>query len=367
MDVVGGRQALVFDGHSWLQSTFPAPRSLSANGGYTAAVWAWNPEIDQEEGLLAWSRRGGPDSSAATLGFGSHPRWGAMAHWGWSDSAYGNRLPPAAQWTHIAAVFDGTYVTLFVDGEPISELRTTLFLHPDAPIVIGAGPGGHAPFRGAISSVRLYDQALEPEAIRELAAETPALNIGLQLEARNLPYGPIDRVANRGSLGGTFRVRGPAAEIQDVAGKIALRLREDSRLALELPAGSQPGEARGTLIAQLATEPHRAWQQLAWTVEGDQVGYYLDGHPVTREQLPLQRTPGGALAAGTAQGLYAVAFLLQLDRVLTAQELQAWHAATAGRALPPGPLDFDTAPVALTPDSVWMTAPRATAEGEDVQ
>jgi len=344
--VVGGRQAMVFDGRSSLQSNFNAPRSLSGNGAYSVAVWAYNPEIGEEEALVAWSRRGGPDSSAATLGFGSHGGWGAMAHWGWSDTAWGAHLPPAGQWTHIAATFDGTFVTLYVDGEPVSEKRTTLFLHPDQPVVIGASQDGHAPFNGAISSVRLYDTVLDQAAIKELAAEKPAMEVGFNIEAWTLPYGEIQSVPNPGTLGGSLVLQGPGADVKDMAGKIAIVLREGTVLGLDLPPGADPlATGSGTMIAVVYHREKGVWQMLAYTISETGMRFYLAGQPATAEEI-----------VDMNESIEAVASMIMLDKALPAEELRAWKTALDRAGPSPDPASFETAPVAVTPGTVFMAA-----------
>ncbi len=355
--VMGGRQAILFDGRSHLRSAFNAPRSLCGNGAYTVAVWAFNPDIGEEEALVGWSRRGGPDSTAATLGFGSHGRWGAMAHWGYSDMAYGDRLPPAGRWTHIAAVFDGTYVTLYVDGEPISEMRTTLFLHPDEPVVIGAGPGNHAPFSGAISSVRLYDEALDPGVIRALAAEEQPMEIGVNMEAWRLPYGRVEEIPNRESLGGSFIAAGAGAQVKDVAGRIAVALDEGSSLTLHLPAQADPlAGGRCTVIAVVHTLSHDAWRMIARTVNGEEHRHFVDGRLVSSMEVPVDLSLAKPIMFSRSDGVTAVASLIIMDRALTVEELHAWHAATVMDGPEPDPMTFAASPVAITTESVLMTA-----------
>jgi hypothetical protein len=72
-------------------------------------------------------------------------------------------------WKHVAAVRSAGELQLFVNGELVSKsaIREPLDVTTDAPLQIGAGPQGH--FRGQLREVRLYNRALEVDAVRALS------------------------------------------------------------------------------------------------------------------------------------------------------------------------------------------------------
>lgn len=135
-------------------------------------------------------------------------RWYAMDAWGiWFDAGsymfavsfpdgswgtpVGVSAPGAAgQWTHVAGVYDGQNVILYLDG--VEVRRTPASGTPqvsDRPIAIGNHPAWDG-FRGAIDEVRFYDRALDPADIALLAIPpSPLGNRGLHLYPDKLACG----------------------------------------------------------------------------------------------------------------------------------------------------------------------------------
>lgn len=73
---------------------------------------------------------------------------------------------PAAIWVHVAGTYDGRFVRLFLDGEPILEVPASGII-PDCPserIAIGSDQGSHC-FLGMIDEVRLWSIARTREEI----------------------------------------------------------------------------------------------------------------------------------------------------------------------------------------------------------
>lgn len=92
-------------------------------------------------------------------------------------------LPPPAllEWTHIAAVYDGTIggrgMELYIDGEKEASARSVsgaIITNPDG-MGIGGGDetegGSNFEFEGIIDEVRLYNRALTEEEIEVLAGQ----------------------------------------------------------------------------------------------------------------------------------------------------------------------------------------------------
>ena len=84
--VVGGTKGMNFDGTDFLQladvpgplrSLIPPPAGIVGESPTRSIeAWALNPEVAGEETLVSWGKRGGPDGSNVSFGYGSDFRWG---------------------------------------------------------------------------------------------------------------------------------------------------------------------------------------------------------------------------------------------------------------------------------------------------
>ncbi len=83
----------------------------------TASIEAWvlNPSIANEETVLAWGKRGGPDGTNMSFNYGSNVDYGAVGHWGVPDLGWG-AVPVAGQWHHLVYTFDGAIQRVYSDG-----------------------------------------------------------------------------------------------------------------------------------------------------------------------------------------------------------------------------------------------------------
>jgi hypothetical protein len=81
-------------------------------------------------------------------------------------------LKPGA-WTHVAAVSDGTKVTLYVDGAKVGEGAATP-VAPASTLLLGPRkPAGTAPFGGRIAGFTAQATALTPAELKALASAKP--------------------------------------------------------------------------------------------------------------------------------------------------------------------------------------------------
>ena len=78
---------------------------------------------------------------------------------------------PVDRWFHVAVTYDGSKVTLYVDGIPVGTKTMTVTASSNT-LCIGANRASAYPFRGAIDEFVLYNTALSP---RDIAAH--ALNL----------------------------------------------------------------------------------------------------------------------------------------------------------------------------------------------
>ncbi len=75
------------------------------------------------------------------------------------------------EWHLVAATYDGKSIRLFVDGRPVGTALVSgpLDTGGSSPAYIGSSSGSSEFFPGGIDDVRIYNQALSPEQISELA------------------------------------------------------------------------------------------------------------------------------------------------------------------------------------------------------
>lgn len=82
----------------------------------------------------------------------------------------------ADTWHHVAAVYDGSEIRLYLDGVEVGSLPAagTLSSDPSVAAVIGNQPpgAGDRAFDGLIDDVRIYSVALSPAEIQQLTGET---------------------------------------------------------------------------------------------------------------------------------------------------------------------------------------------------
>ncbi|MCX5638875.1 MAG: LamG domain-containing protein, partial [Planctomycetota bacterium] len=89
--------------------------------------------------------------------------------WNYQDRLDGRKVIADGKWHHIAEVYDGKSIKLYIDGaldaqaEPSGKLPTN-----NLPMWIGARPGNVAA-KGVIDEVRFYDRALSEQEIKALS------------------------------------------------------------------------------------------------------------------------------------------------------------------------------------------------------
>ena len=91
----------------------------------------------QEEAMVAWGKRGGPDGANMSFNYGSDDRWGAVGHWGSADLGWGPNdpngtgatapgTPSVGQWHHLAYTFDGATQRVYKDGALVNQEAVSL-------------------------------------------------------------------------------------------------------------------------------------------------------------------------------------------------------------------------------------------------
>ena len=93
-----------------------------------------------------------------------------------NDALHNNAYTPTAmlamgQWHHVAATWDGTTQSVFVDGVCNCSIVPGIgTLDNVKPFSIGCYPGAGTFFAGSLDEIRLYDRVLAPEEIAQLYA-----------------------------------------------------------------------------------------------------------------------------------------------------------------------------------------------------
>jgi hypothetical protein len=159
---IGG--ALELDGDDYVECGNSGILNITEQ--VTLAAWV-KPDLASTS--TAWSgiiMRGGPNidtfafyyrETSRQLGFkttGTDPAWMPIAAEGLFDG----------QWHHVAAVYDGTVKTIYLDGESVGTLDSTGPIETsDGRLLLGAGRDTSPPtlyLAGLIDDARVYDEAL---------------------------------------------------------------------------------------------------------------------------------------------------------------------------------------------------------------
>jgi len=102
-----------------------------------------------------------------------------------SEGSYpydGDPVLPVGEWTHVAASFDGTTATFYINGETTGSGPFSFGFDTDATIVFGAVErNGSNPFNGALDEVRIYSRSLSAGEVAWLAGRTEPFSMSFDL------------------------------------------------------------------------------------------------------------------------------------------------------------------------------------------
>lgn len=150
-----------FDGNATVTIS---PGKLPELKAFTVEAWVFPEELGSFQNIVSWDGRVLLRINNAEEG--NHlASFVALADGSMEPRANG----PVAQsgvWQHVAAVWDGVCLQLWVDGRSLAEVsRTGRLGESKGPIVIGQG------FRGRISDVKLYGRPVAEDEIRSHAGK----------------------------------------------------------------------------------------------------------------------------------------------------------------------------------------------------
>jgi hypothetical protein len=85
--------------------------------------------------------------------------------------------PVIGDWTHVAVTFDGSWGTIYMNGEFVIDGYMTFGLKRDAEFHLGCGTtGGGDPFNGAIDEFRVYNRVLSDDEVTALFHVTTSVD-----------------------------------------------------------------------------------------------------------------------------------------------------------------------------------------------
>ncbi len=188
-EIDGVRGVTLDDTEDWLVGP-AAPDTLTGNSPRTIHAWIFNPDIEPEETVLAWGRRGGGAGTNMSFNHGTHNAYGAVGHWdnahdiGWDPTATsddvdtGEGREEANIWTHVSYVWTGDTTKVYTNGilttsEKPGALNTWAESTGGDPLPIVVGNQNEADgtqidaLKGimTIATAKVFDRALSDEEI----------------------------------------------------------------------------------------------------------------------------------------------------------------------------------------------------------
>lgn len=185
---VDGRKAITFDGDSYFEGPRTVP-TIEGGDSRSIEVWAYNDAATvDEETMVSWSSRGGPDGTNIAFNYGQHGTWGAVGHWGSPDmpwSAPHSPLPAPENWWHLVYTYDGSTVRLYVNGEENTTRPQNLNTEAGGFIRVAAqadnsgnGVEANLNFTGSIAEVRIHAGALSADDVAHNFVSKPSNGAG---------------------------------------------------------------------------------------------------------------------------------------------------------------------------------------------
>jgi hypothetical protein len=174
---VTGREglAIALPGTNNRYATAPHSGSLNITGAITVSAWIRPNDVHTRK-ILTKTGPGGYD-----LGLSSGGKVSLILNGTSAQSLQSNTSYPSdgSTWMHVAATFDGSTATIYVNGQPDASrnLGAVAIGSNTSALHIGALLGGSNRFNGAIDDLRLYSRALSAAEIASLAGTGQALRV----------------------------------------------------------------------------------------------------------------------------------------------------------------------------------------------
>jgi hypothetical protein len=164
--------ALDFNGSSDMLHVETA-NELETTTAFTVTAWVLQEQalFTDDHGCIVNKRFGTTFGNTWQLCVHDPQGIGFMSHNGTASDFMYSASWPLGVWHHIAATWDGSTKRLFVDGT-MRTFKTAMIAFDGGSVTIGADIDNairDAPFPGLIDEVRLYNRALDPFEILQLA------------------------------------------------------------------------------------------------------------------------------------------------------------------------------------------------------
>ena len=151
--------------------------SLSFSSQLTISVWLANPGMNTRGGLICNGPRAN-NTQGFTWGLCVGPE-GDSAHcfllWDGNGSnkdffvrVRGWKIPDRKMWNHVSAVYDGTFATVYVNGQMHASVRTKGESIGPSKHPITIGMVDHNSYGGQIDDLRIYNRALSAKEVKAL-------------------------------------------------------------------------------------------------------------------------------------------------------------------------------------------------------
>jgi len=161
-------------------SSFAKNDAVSLPTGSVATVEAWIYPTSYADGsyngIVSWGPRS--TTGASLLLAIQNSGRPSMATWGNDFVPTTGTTATLNAWNHIAVVVNGTAVTLYMNGQPISGTLPVMPNFQSLNFSVGTTdyPGRY--FNGRIDEVRIYNRALSGQEIASRAAAAPSVTLG---------------------------------------------------------------------------------------------------------------------------------------------------------------------------------------------
>jgi glucose/arabinose dehydrogenase len=175
---------LKLDGVNDFASVSSSPTLSSFGDEITVAGWVKRTAKQASWRMLVSRQLGTGPADQFFLGFkDGAPRFGVSTSNG-GEKSVGAGGAPRKKWVHIAGVYDGSRMTLYVNGVARATLsKSGNIVSSTRPVLVGANANGRRPLaatqnlNGQLDEVRLHSQALSAAEIRTLAVKPPHVEI----------------------------------------------------------------------------------------------------------------------------------------------------------------------------------------------
>jgi endonuclease YncB( thermonuclease family) len=162
-----GIRALAFDGSERYAVIVPHSEKHNLRAPLSVAAWIWVEDYRNHNSAFFHKERGFQGGVALHVMADGKPQFNIQSRDG-GEQVLGPAPVPKRQWHHVAGVYDGDTLMLFLDGKLVaSQPLKTLLEITNTRLAIGTSIPGYS-LAGKLREVRLYKRALSEEEVEAL-------------------------------------------------------------------------------------------------------------------------------------------------------------------------------------------------------